>query len=80
MIHRQRDLLQAQGQEVSESSTQLQACVDGIRTNQQLLDESEQRLGEMNHRKRIMEGMVLRATEQLIAARKALSERRQQNE
>ena len=80
MIHRQRDLLQAQGQELSESSTQLQACVDGIRTNQQLLDESEQRLGEMNHRKRIMEGMVLRATEQLIAARKALSERRQQNE
>jgi len=76
IIHRQRDLLQAQGQELTESSTQLQSCVDGINSKQALLDESEKRLVELNHRKRIVEGMVLRATEQLMVARKALSERR----
>jgi len=76
LIHRQRDLLKAQGQELSESSTQLQSCVDGIQSNHALLKESERRLEEMHHRKRIVEGMVLRATEQLVAARKTLSERR----
>jgi len=76
LIHKQRDMLQAQGGELTESSTQLQSCVDGIQSKQTLLDESERRLEEMNHRKRIVEGMVFRATEQLIAARKTLCDRR----
>jgi len=76
LIHRQRDLLKAQGQELTESSMQLQSCVDGIQSNHVLLNESERRLEEMHHRKRIVEGMVLRATEQLVTARKTLSEQR----
>jgi hypothetical protein len=76
MIHRQQGLLKQVGRELTESSTQLQSCVDGIKSKQELLVNSEKKLNEMNHRKRIIEGMVLRATEQLIAARKALSERR----
>ena len=76
MIHRQQGLLRQVGRELTESSTQLQSCVDGIKSKQELLVNSEKKLNEMNHRKRIIEGMVLRATEQLIAARKALSERR----
>jgi hypothetical protein len=41
------------------------------------LDTSEKNLDEMNNRKKIIEGMVLRATEQVMAARKALSDRQQ---
>jgi len=77
LIHRQRDLLQAQGKELTESSTQLQQCVDGIKTKQELLDNSNKKLLDMNNRKRRLESMVLQATEQVVAARKALSERRQ---
>ncbi|KAL9190288.1 hypothetical protein ACHAXT_007499 [Thalassiosira profunda] len=77
IVHRQRDLLQAQGRELSESSSQLQSCLDNIKSKQQLLEKSDQKLEELHHRKRIMEGMVFRATEQLMAARKALNERRQ---
>ena len=79
IIHRQRGLLKAQGRELTENSSQLQACVEGIKSKHKLLDESEKRLEEMNHRKRIVEGMVLRATEQLMGARKVLDERRRQN-
>ena len=78
LIHRQRDLLHAQGKELAESSAQLQLCVNGIKTKQESLAKSESKLEEMNLRKRRLEGMVLRATEQLVAARKALSERRKQ--
>jgi len=77
LIHRQRDLLQAQGKELTESSTQLQQCVDGIKTKQELLEVSNKKLIDMNNRKRRLESMVLQATEQVVAARKALSERRQ---
>jgi len=52
------------------------SCVDGIKSTQTLLDESEQRLEEMNHRKLIVRGIVFHATEQPIATRKALCERR----
>jgi hypothetical protein len=76
LIFRQQGLLGQVGRELTESSSQLQSCVDGIKSKQELLDASEKKLNEMNHRKRIIEGMVLRATEQLIAARKVLSERR----
>ena len=71
LIHRQRDLLQAQGKELTESSTQLQQCVDGIKTKQELLDDSNKKLIDMNNRKRRLESMVLQATEQVVAARKA---------
>merc|ERR1712194_809968 len=43
-----------------------------------LLKESEKKLEEMHYRKRIVEGMVMRATEQLTAARRSLSEHRKQ--
>jgi len=76
LIHRQQDLLRVQGQELSESTMQFQLCVDAITSKQNLLEESEQRLMEMHHRKRIVDGMVIRATEQLITARKVLRERR----
>jgi len=79
LIHKQRDMLQAQGQELTESSTQLQSCVDSIKSKQKSMDEADHKLEEMSRRKRIIEGMVFRATEQLIAARKVLSERRNQN-
>lgn len=79
LIHRQRDLLQVQGRELTDSSTQLQSCVDNIRTKQESLDQSERRLEEMKKRKRRLERMVLRATEQLITVRKALGECRREN-
>jgi len=79
LIHRQQDLLRVQGQELSESTMQFQSCVDAITSKQNLLKESDQRLMEMHHRKRIVDGMVIRATEQLILARKVLRERRHQN-
>eukprot|EP00578_Thalassiosira_sp_NH16_P017693 CAMPEP_0181126322 /NCGR_PEP_ID=MMETSP1071-20121207/27558_1 /TAXON_ID=35127 /ORGANISM="Thalassiosira sp., Strain NH16" /LENGTH=931 /DNA_ID=CAMNT_0023211897 /DNA_START=210 /DNA_END=3005 /DNA_ORIENTATION=- len=79
LIHRQRDLLQVQGRELTDSSAQLQSCVDNIRTKQESLDQSERRLEEMRKRKRRMERMVLRATEQLITVRKTLGECRREN-
>lgn len=79
LIHRQRDMLQAQCQELTDSSTQLQSCADSMKSKQLLFDEADHKVEEMNRRKRIVEGMVFRATEQLITARKALSEKRNQN-
>lgn len=78
LIMRQRDLLRAQGQELIESSSQLEACTNEIMSKQSMLEASEQRLQEMNHRKRIIEGMVFRATEKLMASRKALNQRKQE--
>jgi hypothetical protein len=78
LIHRQRGLLQAQRQELIEISSQLRACTDALASQQELLEQSESRVEEMKHRKKIIEGMGLRATEQLVAARKKLSERRKE--
>jgi len=79
LINRQRQLLRTQGQELTESSTQLESVVGGIVSKQTLLDESNKRLEEMNHRKKIMEGMMLRATEKLMTARKALGQHKQRS-
>lgn len=79
LINRQRQLLRTQGQELSESSAQLESVVRDIKSKQTLLDESNKRLEEMNHRKKIMEGMMLRATQKLMTARKALSEHKQKS-
>eukprot|EP00984_Skeletonema_dohrnii_P029125 scaffold19486_cov105-Skeletonema_dohrnii-CCMP3373.AAC.3 len=79
MINRQRQLLRTQGQELTESSAQLESVVSDIVSKQTLLDESNKRLEEMNHRKKIMEGMMLRATEKLMTARKALGQHKQRN-
>ena len=76
VIKRQQGLIGQVGRDLTESSTHLQSITDEIKAKQELLEISEKKLNEMNHRKRIIEGMVLRATEQLTAARKALSERR----
>ncbi|KAL7481920.1 hypothetical protein ACHAW6_007606 [Cyclotella cf. meneghiniana] len=78
LIQRQREILRAKGQELTESSTQLKSCVNEIKSKQQDLAASEERLEEMNHRKRIMQGMVLRATEKLMTARTNLRERQVQ--
>ncbi len=76
VIKRQQGLIRQVGRDLTESSTHLQSITDEIKSKQELLEISEKKLIELNHRKRIIEGMVLRATEQLTAARKALSERR----
>ena len=76
LIHRQKGLLQAQRQELAEISSQLQACADSLKSKQELLEQSDSRVEEMKHRKRIIEGIGHRATKQLMAARKTLSERR----
>ncbi len=78
LIHRQRGLIQAQRQELTEISSQLEACNAGLNSKQELLEQSASRVEEMRHRKRIIKGMALRATEQLMAARKTLSERRKE--
>uniref|UniRef100_A0A7S1GHA0 Uncharacterized protein n=1 Tax=Skeletonema marinoi TaxID=267567 RepID=A0A7S1GHA0_9STRA len=77
LINRQRQLLRTQGQELTESSTQLESVVSDIVSKQTLLNESNKRLEELNHRKKIMEGMMLRATEKLMTARKALGQHKQ---
>mmetsp|Transcript_19833 Transcript_19833/g.39701 ORF Transcript_19833/g.39701 Transcript_19833/m.39701 type:complete len:736 (+) Transcript_19833:36-2243(+) len=79
LINRQRHLLRTQGQELTESSTQLESVVSDIVSKQTLLNESNKRLEELNHRKKIMEGMMLRATEKLMTARKALGQHKQRN-
>ena len=77
LINRQRQLLRTQGQELTDSSAQLEGVVRDIKSKQTLLDESNRRLDELNHRKKIMEGMMLRATEKLMTARKALGQHKQ---
>ena len=79
LINRQRQLLCAQGQELSESSAQLENVMIEILSKQNLLDESKKRLEEMNHRKRIMEGIMLKATDKVMTARKALNQHKQQS-
>lgn len=79
LLHRQRELLKAQGKELSESSTQLQACANGIKEKEELLDQSKSKLDEMNRRKLRLEGMARKATEQLMRSREALSKQRQLN-
>jgi hypothetical protein len=78
LIQRQREILRVKGLELTDSSTQLQTCVKEIKSKQQDLTATEKRIEEMNHRKRIMEGMVLRATEKLMTARRNLRERQVQ--
>ncbi|KAL7444062.1 hypothetical protein ACHAXM_009277 [Skeletonema potamos] len=79
LINRQRQLLRTQGQELTENSAQLERVVSDITSKQNLLDVSKKRLEEMNHRKKIMEGMMLRATEKLMTARKALGQHKQRS-
>jgi hypothetical protein len=77
MIQRQQELLGQVNRELTDNTAQLQSCESRIKLKQALLDTSEKNLDEMNNRKKIIEGMVLRATEQVMAARKALSDRQQ---
>ena len=77
MIQRQQELLGQVSQELTDNTNQLQSCESRIKLKQALLDTSEKKLDEMNRRKKIIETMVLRATEQVMAARKALSNRQQ---
>lgn len=79
LINRQRQLLRTQGQELTASSAQLESVVSDITSKQNLLDESKKRQEEMSHRKKIMEGMMLRATEKLMTARKALGHHKQRS-
>ena len=79
LVNRQRQLLRSQGQELTDSSAQLEDVVRDITLKQALLEESSKRLEEMNHRKKIMEGMMLRATEKLMEARKALGQHKQRS-
>ena len=80
LINRQRKLLRAKGQEISESSKQLENIERDISSKQNLLDGSNKRLEEMQHRKRIMERMIIKATEKVMTARKALSQHKLQND
>lgn len=77
MIQRQQELLGQVSQELTDNTAQLQSCETRIKLKQALLNTSERNLNDMNNRKKIIEGMVLRATEQVMAARKALSDRQQ---
>ncbi|KAL7470759.1 hypothetical protein ACHAXS_011021 [Conticribra weissflogii] len=74
LILRQRDSLREQGKELADNSAQLQACSDEITSKQKMLDTSEAKLQDMQHRKRILEGMIYRATEKLMESRQALNE------
>lgn len=78
LINRQRKLLRAKGQELSESSKQSENIDRDISSKQKLLDESNKRLEEMQHRKRIMERMIIKATEKVMTARKALNQHKLQ--
>ena len=80
LINRQRKLLRAKGQELSESSKQLENIERDISSKQNLLDGSNKRLEEMQHRKRIMERMIIKATEKVMTARKALNKHKLQND
>jgi hypothetical protein len=75
LLQRQRELLRIKGLELTDSSSQLQCCLRDIQSKQEELAASEKRLEEMNHRKRIMEGMIVRATDKLMSARRNLRER-----
>ena len=78
LVQRQREILRVKGAELSESSEQLQSCVGEIKSKQEQLAASEKKIEEMHHRKRIMEGMILRVTEKLMAARRNLKEKQTQ--
>lgn len=78
LINRQRKLLRAKGQELSEGSKQLNNITRDISSKQNLLDVSNKRLEEMQHRKRIMERMIIKATEKVMTARKALNQHKLQ--
>lgn len=80
LINRQRKLLRAKGQEISASSKQLENIERDISSKQNLLDGSNKRLEEMQHRKRIMERMIIKATEKVMTARKALNQHKLQDD
>ena len=75
LVQRQREILRVKGKELTDSSAQLQSCANDMKTKQEQLAQSEKRLEEMTHRKRIMEGMILRATDKLMTARRNLHEK-----
>ena len=75
LVQRQREILRVKGKELTDSSAQLQSCISEIKTKQEQLTMSEKRQEEMTHRKRIMEGMILRATDKLMTARRNLQEK-----
>lgn len=75
LVQRQREILRVKGKELRDSSTQLHSCVSEMKLKQEKLAASEKSLEEMNHRKRILEGMILRATDKLMTARRNLTER-----
>ena len=78
LVQRQREILRVKGKELRDSSTQLHSCVSEMKLKQEKLAASEKSLEEMNHRKRILEGMILRATDKLMTARRNLTERQTQ--
>lgn len=75
LVQRQREILRVKGKELRDSSTQLHSCVSEMKLKQEKLAASEKSLEEMNHRKRILEGMILRATDKVMTARRNLTER-----
>ena len=78
LVQRQREILRVKGLELTDSSAQLQSCITEMKSKQEQLAASERRLEEMNHRKRIMEGMILRATDKLMTARRNLKSKQLQ--
>ncbi|KAL3800388.1 hypothetical protein ACHAWO_008755 [Cyclotella atomus] len=78
LVQRQREILRVKGLELADSSTQLQACINEIKSKEESLAASENKIEDLNHRKRIMEGMIIRATEKLMAARRNLKEKQKQ--
>mmetsp|Transcript_59696 Transcript_59696/g.176867 ORF Transcript_59696/g.176867 Transcript_59696/m.176867 type:complete len:1217 (-) Transcript_59696:670-4320(-) len=74
MVNKQRRLLSQQGTKLSESATSLRRCEEGVAAEEGALEESERSLEELLRRRRILEGMVMKATRKLMNERRSRDE------
>jgi len=74
MVNKQRRLLSQQGTKLSESASLLKQCSEDVATEELALENSERNLEDLLRRKRILEGMVMKATRKLMKGRRRRDE------
>jgi len=73
---KQKSLLSEQNARLNESKVLLEECSTEIETYESLVQDGEKRLNELERRRKLLLGMLTKATQNVLAARRNLNEAR----
>jgi len=73
---KQKTLLSEQNARLNESKVLLEECSTEIETYENLVQDGEKRLSELERRRKLLLGMLTKATQNVLAARRNLNEAR----